>query len=207
MKKKIFLGVVAVLILLCVVCLLFLRPTKMPELDSELEARFIYLIEESKELNEIFFGAGLPVYYRDNELSDRLGVYFNDEIVGYNRVIEGTSYLTVESIKEKAEEVYSSEYLSALYETAFDGVITGNNSAYLRFYDDGRWFYQNIFATDFELSERIYDYSTMEIVKPSSNDYINIKIESYTLENSERITVNLSFTYENGNWYLDSPTY
>ena len=42
-------------------------------------------------------------YYRDNELSGRLGVYFNDEIVGYNRVIEGTSFLTVDSIKEKEE--------------------------------------------------------------------------------------------------------
>ena len=179
----------------------------MPELDSELKDRFIYLIEESKELNVIFFGAGLPVYYRDNELSDRLGVYFNDEIVGYNRVIEGTSYLTVDSIKQKAERVYSSDYLSALYETAFDGVMTGNTSAYLRFYDDGNWLYQNILATDFELAERIYDYSTMKIVKPSNKEYINVKIESYTLENEIREIVNLSFIYENGSWYLDSPTY
>ena len=179
----------------------------MPELDSELKDRFIYLIEESKELNGILFGAGLPVYYLENELSDKLGVYFNDEIVGYNRVIEGTSYLTVDSIKEKAELVYSSDYLSALYETAFDGVMTGNTSAYLRFYDDGSWLYQNILATDFELYERIYDYSTLKIVKPSNKSYINIQIESYTLENTKREVVNLSFVYENGAWYLDSPTY
>lgn len=206
MKSRIFIGILALIIALSTLFSLC-SCQKMPELDSELKDRFIYLIEESKELNGIFFGAGLPVYYRDNELSDRLGVYFNDEIVGYNRVIEGTSYLTVDSIKQKAERVYSSDYLSALYETAFDGVMTGNTSAYLRFYDDGNWLYQNILATDFELAERIYDYSTMEIVKPSNNEYINIRIESYTLENDIREIVNLSFIYENGSWYLDSPTY
>ena len=133
MKKRLILSVVTLILALSIL-LSFCSCGKLPELDSELKDRFIYLIEESKELNGIFFGAGLPVYYRDNELSDRLGVYFNDEIVGYNRVIEGTSYLTVDSIKQRAELVYSSDYLSALYETAFDGVMTGNTSAYLRFY-------------------------------------------------------------------------
>ena len=97
--------------------------------------------------------------------------------------------------------------MSALYETAFDGVITGNDSAYLRFYDNGEWLYQNIFANDFELCERIYDYSTMKIVKPSSDSYINVTIESYTLKNAERIEITLSFVYENGSWFLDCPTY
>ena len=78
---------------------------------------------------------------------------------------------------------------------------------YLRFYEDGSWLYQNIIANDFKLSERIYDYSTMEIVKPSNNDYINVKIESYTLENRKKEIINLSFVYEKGAWYLDSPTY
>lgn len=206
MKKRIILSVVTLILALSTL-LSLCSCRKLPELDSELKDRFIYLIEESKELNSIFFGAGLPVYYRDNELSGRLGVYFNDEIVGYNRVIEGTSYLTVDSIKAKSELVYSSDYLSALYETAFDGVMTGNTSAYLRFYDDGSWLYQNIIATDFELRERIYDYSTLKIVRPSNKDYINIQIESYTLEERKREIVNLSFIYEGGAWYLDSPTY
>lgn len=206
MKKRLILSVVTLILALSTL-LSLCSCGKLPELDSELKDRFIYLIEESKELNGIFFGAGLPVYYRDNELSNRLGVYFNDEIVGYNRVIEGTSYLTVDSIKQRAELVYSSDYLSALYETAFDGVMTGNTSAYLRFYEDGIWLYQNIIANDFKLSERIYDYSTMEIVKPSNNDYINVKIESYTLENRKKEIINLSFVYEKGAWYLDSPTY
>ena len=47
----------------------------------------------------------------------------------------------------------------------------------------------------------------MKIVKPSSDEYINVTLESYTLEDRTRIEVTLSFKYERGNWYLDSPTY
>ena len=207
MKKIIFRSALLIFIVLSMLISLCTCNNKMPELDDDLRDRFINLIEDSKELNTIFFGAGLPVYYRDNEYSERLGVYFNDEMLGYYRVNENSSYITIDSIKAAAEKVYSKEYLSALYETAFDGVMTGNDSAYLRFYDDGEWLYQNILANDFELCERIYDYSTMKIVKPSSDSYINVTVESYTLKNSERIEITLSFVYENGSWFLDCPTY
>ncbi|MBO5945429.1 MAG: hypothetical protein J6Q69_02365 [Clostridia bacterium] len=206
MKKRIFRSALLIFIVLSMLISLC-SCKKLPELDNDLRDRFINLIEDSKELNTIFFGAGLPVYYKDNEYSERLGVYYNDEMLGYYRVNENSSYITIDAIKEAAEKVYSKEYLSALYETAFDGVMTGNDSAYLRFYDDGEWLYQNILANDFEICERIYDYSTMKIVKPSSDSYINITIESYTLKNAERIEITLSFVYENGSWFLDCPTY
>ena len=94
-----------------------------------------------------------------------------------------------------------------LYETAFDGIMTGNASALLRFYEQGDTLYQSMLAKDFGVNERIYDYSTMKIVRPSNNTYVNIVIESYTLNDPTRVKVNLSFSYERGNWYLDSPTY
>jgi hypothetical protein len=77
----------------------------------------------------------------------------------------------------------------------------------VRFYDNGEWLYQNTNATDFGLSERIYDYSTMKIVEPSVADYVNVSVESYSLSDPTVREVFLSFVYENGNWYLDSPTY
>ena len=43
--------------------------------------------------------------------------------------------------------------------------------------------------------------------KWSNSKYVTVSIESYTLSDSKRKTVNLSFVYENGNWFLDSPTY
>ena len=174
---------------------------------SEVKERFVYLIVESKELNVVFFGTGLPVYRRGEAISDRKMVYFDDELTGYDRVMENTDYLTIDEIKASAELVFSKDYLSDFYESAFDGIMTGSSSAYVRFYDDTDWLYQNVNATVFALSERIYDYSTMTIIDPSSDTYVNISVESYSLADPTRRTVYLSFVFENGNWFLDTPSY
>lgn len=177
-----------------------------PKLD-EVKENFIYLIEESRELNHIFFGMGLPVYRRDDAITERKTVYFIDDLTGYDRIMEQSKYVSIDEIKAAAEQVYSEDYLSALYESAFDGILVGDTGAYLRFYDDGEWLYQNANATDFGLSERIFDYSTMEIIKPSTQDYVNVEIECYSLADRNRVTYTLSFILEDGEWRLDSPTY
>ena len=179
---------------------------KAPELE-DVKERFIYLIEGSKEINTLYFGSGLPVYVRETLLSNKKGVYYDDTYTTYERVMENSRYLTVDEIKERSEEIYSTEYLAAMYETAFEGVMTGSSSAYLRFYETQDWLYQNLYATDFELSERIYDYSSMQIVKPSNGEYVNITIDTYTLDDKIIKNISITFVYERGNWYLDSPTY
>ena len=177
-----------------------------PEL-SEVRERFIYLIEESKELNIILFGKGLPVYNEDSEISDRKMVYFNNNTGNYSIVMENSEFLTVDSMKMAVEKVYSKDYAADIYESAFDGVMTGVASAYVRFYDNGKNLCQNKNATEFKISERIYDYSSMEIVEPSSGDYVNIEIDSYTVDDPTVRRIKLSFVLENNNWYLDSPSY
>ena len=177
-----------------------------PELE-EVKENFIYLIEESRELNHIFFGMGLPVYRRDDAITDRKMVYFIDDLTGYDRIMEQSKYVSIDEIKAAAEQVYSKDYLSEVYEGAFDGIMTGETSAYVRFYDDGEYLYQHMDLYDFTVNERIYDYSTMRVVEPYSSTYVNIVIESYTLDNPKRQEIDLSFVFENGNWYLDSPTY
>lgn len=205
MRKRIPALIIAIIIALSAISMSSCSG-KAPELD-DVKDRFVYLIEGSKELNVLFFGSGLPVYERDSLLADRRGVYYNDSLTSYDHVMENARYISIEDMKYQAEKIYSSEYVTGLYESAFDGIMTGTAQAYLRFYDNGDWLYQNANATNFELSERIYDYSTMKIVKPSNAEYVNIEIESYTLKDSKRKVISLSFVYENGNWYLDSPTY
>ena len=207
MKKRLISGIFAVIFaLLSVLSLASCSKSTAPELD-DVKERLVYLIEESKELNVIFFGIGLPVYRRDTAISDRKTVYTNESLGGYDRLSENSQYITIDAMKTEAEKIYSKEYIAALYEGAFDGVLTGNTGAYLRFYDDGKYLYQNSTLYDFTVNERIYDYSTMKIIEPSSADYINVKVESYSLASKERIEITLSFTFENGDWYLDSPTY
>ncbi len=177
-----------------------------PELDT-VKDRFIYLIENSKEINNLFFGKGLPIYDREDKLTAELGVYYDDKLTTYNTVMGNSKFISTDGMREAAERVYSEEYLNAIYETAFAGYLTSGVSAYIRFFENTDGIYQSIYATDFNLADRIYDYSTIEIVKPSNNSYINITIDTYTTENPNITTVRLSFVFERGNWYLDSPTY
>ncbi len=205
MKKRIAGIALAAVMLLVAVSSFASCAGSAPEL-SEIRDRVVYLIEGSRELNVIFFGKGLPVYQREDALSEKKGVYYNDEYTSHNRVIENSHYITVDQIKSEAERIYSQDYLSAVYETAFEGVIS-SGSSYLRFFDNGEWLYQNIYATDFELSDRIYDYSTLEIVRPSNAEYVNLTIDSYTITDRSVRTLTLSLVFERGQWYLDSPTY
>lgn len=205
MKKAIISAMLVIAVILTAMCTVSCSG-KAPELE-DVKERFIYLIENSKEINTVYFGSGLPVYERDNLLSDKKGVYYNDTYTSHERVMELSRFLTVNEIKERSEEIYSTEYLEAMYETAFQGVMTGSSSAYMRFYESEDWLYQNLYATDFKLSERIYDYSSMKIVKPSNSEYINITIDTYTLEDKKVKNISLTFVYERGDWYLDSPTY
>lgn len=201
----------AIIISICILlmsCSLLLTScsSKAPEL-YEVKDRFVYLIEQSRELNVLFFGKGLPVYKRDNALAARRGIYYNDDLAAYDAVRENSKYASVADIKEAAEKIYSSKYLEQIYESAIDGVVTGEGAAYLRFYENEDWLYQSVNATDFSLSERIYDYSSMKIMDISDAQNVTVTIDSYTLSDPRVREVKLSFVYENGNWYLDSPTY
>ena len=206
MRKRIVAAVLTALLIVALVFPLASCSKKAPEIDG-IKERLVYLVEESKELNVLFFGSGLPVYRRDSELSERKMVYFNDKISGYDRVMENSAYMSVEEIKVAAKSVYSEEYSSEIFESATDGIMLGETTAYVRFYDNGEWLHQNVNINDFKVDERIYDYSTMKIIDPSSADYINVSVESYSISDKVRRVVYLSFIYENGNWYLDSPTY
>ena len=207
MRKRILASVLALIMSFCsILSMVSCQNSNAPELD-DVKERLIYLVEESKELNVIFFGVGLPVFRRESSLSDRKMVYSGDNLSGYDRLNENSRYTSIDAIKYAAEQVYSKEYLAAVYEGVFDGILTGNSGAYLRLYDDGKYLYQNTDLHGFTVNERIYDYSTMTIIEPSSADYINVTVESYSIEDSKRITITLSFTFERGDWYLDCPTY
>ena len=209
MKNKAFHRII-VLVLSLTMCLssvlCFASCSKKPKID-EVYDRFAYLIKESEELNTLFFGAGVPVYKKDSTLANIRGIYFGYTRSTYDVVMDNSKYSSIADLKAKAERVYSTNYLEAIYETAFDGVLYDGGS-YLRFYSEGDKFYQNEGINIYELEKRVYDYSTMKIVRPSNNDRVNVEIESFLVSAPEiKRTINLAFQNENGEWYLDSPTY
>lgn len=208
MRKKLICKCLAFALCVALLCsvLCLTSCSKKPNVEDVYD-RFVYLIEESEELNTLFFGAGVPVYDRDALISDRREIYFGYTKSNYDIVMENSKYYSIDLMKQKAESIYSTNYLNAIYETAFDGVLYDGGS-FLRFYSEGDKLYQNSSINIYELEKRIYDFSTMKIVRPSNSERVNVEIESYVASNPDaRRTITIAFQNENGEWYLDGPTY
>ena len=121
--------------------------------------------------------------------------------------MENSEYLYIDGIKAQAQQVYTTAYCEALFESCFEGVLI-DGVTMLDYAEIGEWLYQSEAHDELIRDERIYDYSTMKIKRPSSGEYVNIEIDSYLISSPEIVTKDtLSFAYEDGNWYLDTPTY
>ena len=185
-----------------------------PAID-EVKGDFKTLIEASYEINDIFFGEGLATYERGGEAALTYGIYtdFPESYAFYEVVDIESGYFTVDAIKAAASEVYSQDYLEGIYTMAFDGYSDGEDITTARYLEADGYFLRYTFGEKdtfdiLEGKQRRYLFDTMEIVRPSSANYVNLKIDSYLLGSEEEIlTVTLRFILENGKWRLDSPTY
>lgn len=180
--------------------------TKPPSLE-EVKEEFISLIEASAEINTIFFGEGLPVYDREGSEEEKsFYLSLGSELDNYEIVSGESKYITVNEIKNAAELVYTPEYLESVYEMVFDGYADENVGVKAsRYYESGEWLCMSMNYEPLISGVREYDYGTMEMVKPSDGQYVNVSIESSLYGESLRVTLAFSKT-ENG-WRLDTPTY
>lgn len=272
-----------ILLTLTVLTVIILSSCSSAPAAEELEPRLRELVEASYDVNEIFFGAGLPTYPRVEKLTDRpfsydsdTGVYylfFTDEKLGemlmyydrataeykFMRVLPAGSdshgvddyvapdgrvfapandyvepeveyvytdedvpnydvvrvdcgYTSIDDLKRAAEKVYTADFLKQIYEGAFDGVAyaetgySGVRSA--RFIEQSMLLRQYNELDSHELARRVYDYSTIKIIRPSNAQRVNLTIDTHLEGEDEILTVRLTLILgEDGEWYLDTPTY
>ena len=182
-----------------------------PSLD-DVRDRVIALVEASHEINDIFYGKGLPVYeYGDEEVS---GLYPVDQDVYYEYVKFDAKYHSIDEIKTAAEKVYAKSFLErSVYTNMFTGYAEqGIGIIYARYKEDGAYLYQRIDAAeDKEYNytkgvDRIYDYDTMEMTSNSSSERIFVKMNTHKSGESDRV-VTLQLVFENNDWYLATATY
>ena len=208
MKMKIVSCLLAVILLLTAVLPLSSCSTKPPELE-DIYDRLVEIIETSHEINVVLFGAGLPVYTRGSEEDELLHRYYGVSEDGREFVSMYAKYASIEQIKAAAAEVYSESYRYSLFETLFTGFasdMVANSILPARYSEDEQWLYQNKNVEPLISDVRVYDYASMKIVTPSRGDYIIVEINSYTESYPEWTTIDLTFVYENNNWYLDGPS-
>lgn len=187
------------------------EPPQLGEVKDELVA----LVEASYGINGIFFGDGLETYARGGKFDKEHHLYDgNDsEYASYEYVTEDCGYLFTEKIKTDAEKVYTLDYLEGIYTMAFDGYADENTGAVTtaRYLDVNGWLMKYAYGDSDPFNilpgKRVYDFDTMEIVKPSTAKYLNVEINSHLEGETEQVKVTLRFKLTDDGWRLDNPTY
>ncbi len=177
--------------------------------------RVVELVEASYELNTVIYGKGLPVYAEDSLYAEFSHLYYDFSYAGeYEMIKEYSKFMTVNEIKEAAEQVYSTALLeSAVYPMCFDGYVTddgigGSIFLYSRYLENGNWLYQSIDSQDYYRHVRVYDYATMRIIAPSTAKACFVEMRSWYEDSPDEVstdTIRL-VKQDDGKWYLDSFT-
>ncbi len=168
---------------------------------SEIAACLPALVEQSKVLNEIYFGDGFPPR-GDAELPGN-GYYYADTAV------YGLESIT--AIKEATEKVFTPEYSAVLYAAAFDGVVGEDGAVSLPRYAEGELgLMQHMGAVVYELADRSYDFETLKL-KKAGTTRATVSVETSD-EHGNAATVELIVVRTvdeagNATYRLDSPTY
>ena len=205
MKRKLILLLLTMSMLLCPLSFAACS-TQAPPVEAIYDT-VVDLIERSYAANDLLYGYGLPVIAIDSEWAELNFTYSENDYADYEYVSEYSPYLTANAIKAELESVYSADYLSTYYTSLFDGFIAGETLFRARYYEEDNWLYQSVDNEPLVTWQRIYDYSTMRITKPSRADYITVIIDTHLEGDDTILPVTISIVNQDGTWYLDSPTY
>ena len=179
-----------------------------PDIDQVYD-RLVQVIEASHEVNVLLFGAGLPVYPRGDAEDELVHRYYGVADNGQQFVTPYAKYASIAEMQAAIAAVYSTEYRESLYESLFTGFAADEMSVVMpaRFSEDERFLYMSKYVDPLVDGVRVYDYASMEIISYSHSSRLRVSINSYTEDRPEEWKrVYLSFVYENGDWYLDSPS-
>ena len=210
--KKIVVTVLTVLMLISLI------PTvsgcaSVPAVE-EIYDRVVFLVEESYELNALFYGCGLPVWEEDSEYVDFMHLYYGlNSAQSYEMITQNAKFYSVDEIKQAAEKVYSKDYLNdVLYKTAFDGyaIEDGADGAVVgvsRYYENEGYFWQAKNHKIFYTAMRIYDYSTMQVHALGRGDACVVTMDSWLEDTPEKVeNVEIPLVLQDGKWFLDNFT-
>ena len=206
MKRILLILLVVIIVLMASCCDASRDPA--PEID-EVYDRLVQVIEASHEVNVLLFGAGLPVYPRGDAEDELVHRYYGVADESREFVTPYAKYKSIADMQAAIAAVYSTEYRESLYESLFTGYAADEMSVMMpaRFSEDERFLYMSRYVDPLVDGVRVYDYASMEIVNYSHASRLRVSIRSYTEDRPEEWkTVYLSFVYENGDWYLDSPS-
>lgn len=139
----------------------------------------------------------------------------DDENYDYVRTDAG--YIATDEIKKEAEKVYAMSFLTSVYESVFTGIQISENTGgilYARYMDhtdtEGNSFLLKSNKWKSVSVARVYLFETMRMSESRKSNATDVYLDIDTYVPSDPlsiITVTVSLTLENGNWFLNSATY
>lgn len=165
MKKRILTIIISAVLLLTSV--LSLASCSKPPEYSEIEERFIELVEASYEINKVLFGEGLPTY--EHVYDPRLSVKLYDD--------DGTRYYYYEIDDEELGTIiaYRSSYLAPYtYARKYDAPIDEKTPVY----EDTQ---KQTYYYTIEYTEKTYDFYYTDN-DPADYNYVNEDSKYQTVE-------------------------
>ena len=164
------------------------------------------LVQKSYEINDIFFGEGLP--HDDAPETEEDETQYDVAPVKYVPVYSD-KYKSVSSLKEAALEVYTESYMENVFDIVFNGMSdeNGNLVQYARYFES---FADNLkiragVEKESIVTGRKYDVTTLKITTQTDN-YVFFTLDSF-IDGESAGTIELSIKDEGNGWRLDSPTY
>ncbi len=170
------------LVLLLVLCL-SLSSCGGNMTDELARAELERLLPTSYEMNEIFWGKGLPTV--ENSSTDR-----------YKTVKDESGYENVDEILRKASTVFSEDYLKSIEEAVF----VGNEESFPRYKEINGILKADTQNKGFDIKGNI----VIESARIKKQNRAMMIIEADYADGGK---AELSLILQNGKWYLNSPTY
>lgn len=185
---------------------------------SEEEIRTVLdeLLPKSFELNEIYFGEGLPMSNDKAMVEQFYGMFDSDvEAINYHPVDVSCGYTTETEIREATLEVFTADYAEYLFGRAFSGISATFNEGEEQEYTSTAVYamyieQDGILTVRINLDEeaiplgRTYDLDGMELTENEEN-FVIAKIP--TEMDGRALDVELRLVKTADGWRLDSPTY
>lgn len=156
------------------------------------------LVSASIDLNEIYYGEGLP-YSTENSMA-----------VVYAPVTDEAKYLTEAELKEATLSVFTENYSNSIFAMYLTGYSDDDGGViYARYVDNGERLTVNVQAEPLVEKTRTYDLDSAEIVKLKRKKIV-VSYDTFVdgvADVRVEVTLVLSDTESGMVWRIDSPTY
>lgn len=183
---------------------------------DEIRAALETLIPASAELNEIYFGLGLPTAADEEGYANPDDGLVYEQLI-YEQVLPSCKYQTEAELREATLSVFTESYANALFERGFSGLSVKYDDNGLSGSELTSTLYAMYIETDGVLTKRTnvkeealrlgreYLIDKMTVVR-QKNDYVVVDIPTM-MDGEESVTVTLKLVITENGWRLDSPTY